>query len=73
MVFAVALFSPLELAVLGVWFLAILSPIVYAARSKTSIAMGITVSVLLGAVVQVLGCRGLLGLERLCVGTRSLV
>ena len=54
MVFAVALFSPLELGVLVVWFLAVLSPIVYAARSRTSIAMGITVSVLLGAVVQVL-------------------
>lgn len=53
MVFAVALFSPLELGVLAVWFLAVLSPIVYAARSRTSIAMGITVSVLLGAVVQV--------------------
>ncbi|MEC7089101.1 MAG: rhomboid family intramembrane serine protease [Candidatus Thermoplasmatota archaeon] len=54
MPFAVSVFSPLELGVLVVWSLAIVSPIVYAARTRTSIAMGITVSVLLGAVVQVL-------------------
>ena len=55
MPFAVSVFSPLELGVLVVWSLAIVSPTsMYAARTRTSIAMGITVSVLLGAVVQVL-------------------
>ena len=39
---------------LGLWFVAVVAPIVYAAKTRTSVAMGITVSVLLGAVVQVL-------------------
>ena len=39
---------------LVLWFVAIIAPLLYAARSRTSIAMGITVSVLLGSVVQVL-------------------
>ena len=54
MPFAMSLFDAAELVLLGVWFLAILGPMVYAIRTGTSLAMGITVSVLLGAVVQVL-------------------
>ena len=54
MAFAMSLFSTAEWLVLGLWFSAILSPLVYAARTQTSMAMGLTVSVLLGAVVQVL-------------------
>ncbi|MGB0950403.1 MAG: rhomboid family intramembrane serine protease [Poseidonia sp.] len=52
--FAMSLFAPAEWFVLGLWFVAIVSPILYAAKTRTSLAMGITVSVLLGAVVQVL-------------------
>lgn len=54
MPFAMSLFSTAEWGVLLLWFAAILSPIIYALRTQTSLAMGITVSVLLGAVVQVL-------------------
>ncbi|MGB0237133.1 MAG: hypothetical protein ACPF93_08585, partial [Poseidonia sp.] len=52
--FAMSLFAPAEWFVLGLWFVAVAAPIVYAAKTRTSVAMGITVSVLLGAVVQVL-------------------
>lgn len=54
MPFAMSLFSTAEWGVLLLWFAAISSPIIYALRTQTSLAMGITVSVLLGAVVQVL-------------------
>ena len=54
MAFAASLFSTAEWCVLALWFVAILSPLVYALRTQTSLAMGITVSVLLGSVVQVL-------------------
>ena len=54
MAFAMSLFSAAEWTVLGLWFFAIIAPLVYAARTQTSMAMGVTVSVLLGAVVQVL-------------------
>ena len=73
MPFAMSLFSTAEWGVLLLWFAAILSPIIYALRTQTSLAMGITVSVLLGAVVQVLwsllfswGVGLLLGVERFC-------
>ena len=52
--FAVSLFAPAEWFLLALWFAAIFSPLVYAVKTRTSVAMGITVSVLLGAVVQVL-------------------
>ena len=52
--FAMSLFDATEWFVLILWFVAILAPRLYAARTRTSIAMGITVSVLLGSVVQVL-------------------
>ena len=52
--FAMSFFSSVEWMVLLLWFLAIFTPLIYAARTRTSFAMGITVSVLLGAVVQVL-------------------
>lgn len=54
MAFAVSVFSLEELSVLVLWMMAITIPIVYAFRTDTSLAMGITVSVLLGSVVQVL-------------------
>ena len=54
MVFAMSFFSSVEWMVLLLWFVAIFTPLIYAARTRTSLAMGITVSVLLGAVVQVL-------------------
>ncbi|MEC8682013.1 MAG: hypothetical protein VXY14_08150 [Candidatus Thermoplasmatota archaeon] len=52
--FAMSLFTTSEWLVLLLWFVAVSAPIVYAVRTRTSLAMGITVSVLLGAVVQVL-------------------
>ena len=52
--FAVSLFAPAEWFLLALWFAAIFTPLVYAVKTRTSVAMGITVSVLLGAVVQVL-------------------
>ena len=54
MVFAMSLFTATEWLVLTLWFVAIIAPLVYAVGTRTSVAMGITVSVLLGAVVQVL-------------------
>ena len=54
MPFAVSVFSPAELSLLILWFIAITLPIGYAFRTDTSLAMGITVSVLLGSIVQVL-------------------
>ncbi|MBR68103.1 MAG: hypothetical protein CMA86_01150 [Euryarchaeota archaeon] len=54
MPFALSLFNGAELMLLGLWVVAVLAPMIYAIRSGTSLAMGITVSVLLGAVVQVL-------------------
>lgn len=54
MALAASLFSASEWAVLVLWFIAISTPIGYALRSRTSLAMGITLSVLLGAVIQVL-------------------
>ena len=54
MPFAMSVFDTAEWGVLLLWFAAVLSPMIYAVRTKTSLAMGITVSVLLGAVVQVL-------------------
>ena len=53
MAFVVSAFSPAELSVLILWLIAITLPIGYAFRTDTSLAMGITVSVLLGSVVQV--------------------
>jgi membrane associated rhomboid family serine protease len=52
--FAVALFGAAEWAVLLLWFVAVAAPLFYAARTRTSVALGITVSVLLGSVVQVI-------------------
>jgi len=52
--FAMASFNPVEWLVLGLWFGAVLGPLFYAVKSRTSLAMGVTVSVLLGSVVQVL-------------------
>ena len=52
--FAMSLFNTTEWLVLALWFVAVIAPMAYAARTRTSLAMGITVSVLLGAVVQVL-------------------
>ena len=52
--YAMSQFALAEWAVLTLWFAAIVAPLVYAARTRTSLAMGITVSVLLGAVVQVM-------------------
>ena len=76
--FAMSLFDATEWFVLVLWFVAIIAPLLYAARSRTSIAMGITVSVLLGSVVQVsvvhalrVGHGGVLGLERFCSRSRS--
>ena len=76
--FAMSLFDATEWFVLVLWFVAIIAPLLYAARSRTSIAMGITVSVLLGSVVQVsvvhalrVGHGGVLGLERFCSRPRS--
>ena len=54
MAFAMSLFNTMEWAVLLLWFVAVVAPLLYAVRTRTSVAMGITVSVLLGAVVQVL-------------------
>ncbi|HJM55450.1 MAG TPA: rhomboid family intramembrane serine protease [Poseidonia sp.] len=54
MAFAVTIFSPAELFVLVLWFAAVILPIVYSFKTDTSLAMGITVSVLLGSVIQVL-------------------
>ena len=54
MPFALSLFNGAELMLLGLWVVAVLAPMIYAIRSGTSLAMGITVSVLLGAVVQVI-------------------
>ncbi|MCH1616587.1 MAG: hypothetical protein L7R83_03670, partial [Candidatus Poseidonia sp.] len=51
--FAMSLFNTTEWLVLSLWFVAVIAPIVYAVRTRTSLAMGITVAVLLGAVVQV--------------------
>ena len=51
--FAMSFFAPAEWLVLTLWLVAIIAPILYAVRTRTSVAMGITVSVLLGAVVQV--------------------
>ena len=52
--FAMSFFAPAEWLVLTLWLMAIVAPILYAVRTRTSVAMGITVSVLLGAVVQVM-------------------
>ncbi|MFZ9047956.1 MAG: rhomboid family intramembrane serine protease [Poseidonia sp.] len=52
--FAMSLFGTAEWAVLVLWLVAVLGPLAYAVRTRTSIAMGVTVSVLLGSVVQVL-------------------
>ena len=52
--FAMSLLTTTEWFVLTMWFIAVIAPIAYAVRTRTSLAMGITVSVLLGAVVQVL-------------------
>ncbi|MEK9651209.1 MAG: hypothetical protein VW102_03330, partial [Poseidonia sp.] len=52
--FAMAYFSTAEWLVLVLWFVAVLAPLFYAAKTRTSVAMGVTVSVLLGSVVQVL-------------------
>ena len=54
MPFAMTLFNTAEWSILVLWFVAVFAPMVYAARSQTSLAMGVTVSVLLGSVVQVL-------------------
>ncbi len=51
---AVSLFNTVEWAMLVLWFVAIFAPLIFAVRSQTSLAMGVTVSVLLGSVVQVL-------------------
>lgn len=49
-----SLFGASEWFLLGLWFLAILWPMVYAVRHKTSLALSITVGLLLGYMVQVL-------------------
>jgi membrane associated rhomboid family serine protease len=54
MPFAVSLFNATEWGLLMLWVVAIFAPLGYAIRSRTSLAMGVTVSVLLGSVVQVM-------------------
>ena len=51
--FAMSLFAPAEWFVLGLWFVAVVAPIVYAAKTRTSVAMGITVSVLLLSLIHI--------------------
>lgn len=53
MAYAASLFSTAEWAVAMLWLLAVFAPLLYAWRTSTSVAMGVTVSVLLGSVVQV--------------------
>ncbi|MEK9730389.1 MAG: rhomboid family intramembrane serine protease [Candidatus Poseidoniales archaeon] len=47
-------FGAAEWAILGLWFVAILAPLCYAIRHQTSLALSLTLSVLLGSIVQVL-------------------
>ena len=53
MAYAASLFSGAEWAVAMLWLVAVTAPLAYALRTSTSIAMGVTVSILLGSVVQV--------------------
>ena len=45
-------FGASEWIILGVWILAVVSPIAYSIRNKTPIALGISVGLLLGYIVQ---------------------
>jgi len=47
-------FSAAEWFVFGLWIFGILTPILYALRHQTSLALSLTLSVLLGSIVQVL-------------------
>ena len=49
---AISLFSATEWFLLVTWFIAVLSPIIFAWRKNASIALGITLAVLFGAMVQ---------------------
>ena len=53
MAYAASVFSVTEWGVALLWLSVVLGPLLYAWRTSTSIAMGLTVSVLLGSVVQV--------------------
>ena len=50
----VTTFGPSEWFIFLLWVVAIIAPIVYSITNKTSLALSITLSVLLGSVVQVL-------------------
>ena len=50
-----SLFGASEWFLLSVWFVALGWPIFYALRHKTSLALSITVSLLLGYIIQYLG------------------
>jgi len=45
-------FGPIEWVLLSLWFLAVSAPIVYSIRNKTPVALGISVALLLGYIVQ---------------------
>ena len=45
-------FGASEWIILSVWILAVVSPIAYSIRNKTPIALGISVGLLLGYIVQ---------------------
>jgi len=45
-------FGPIEWVLLSIWFLAVTTPIVYSIRNKTPVALGISVALLLGYIVQ---------------------
>ena len=45
-------FNASEWAILILWFIAVLAPIAYSFRNRTPIALGISVGLLLGYIVQ---------------------
>ena len=45
-------FGPLEWVLLSIWFLAVSAPIIYSIRNKTPVALGISVALLLGYIIQ---------------------
>jgi len=45
-------FGPIEWVLLSIWFLAVSAPIIYSLRNKTPVALGISVALLLGYIVQ---------------------
>lgn len=54
MTYYASVFTSAEWVVAWLWVAAVVGPLAYAYRTSTSVAMGVTVSVLLGSVVQVL-------------------